>query len=290
MTQGLTAIIGGSGLYQMEGVRVKGEKVVDTPFGRPSDAIILGELSGVDVAFLPRHGRGHKILPHEINFRANIFALKLLGVTQIISVSAVGSMKEEIKPGHLVIVDQFVDRTKCRADTFFGDGLAVHASFADPVCARLKTAAVKAARASGATVHDGGTYVCIEGPMFSSRAESKIYRSWGVDVIGMTNYQEAKLAREAEICYATIALSTDYDCWHVDEGPVDVAMVVKTLQDNVAKAQKTISLILPEIKDGHDCQCHSALEHAIITDRGSITDNVKDKLGPIIGKYLSLDR
>lgn len=289
MTKGIVGIIGGSGLYQMEGVRVTGEKTVETPFGRPSDAIILGELCGIEVAFLPRHGRGHKILPNEINYRANIFAMKTLGVDQIISVSAVGSMKEAIKPGHLVIVDQFVDRTKCRADTFFGEGVAVHASFADPVCSRLGTAAVKAARAAGVPVHDGGTYVCIEGPMFSSRAESKLYRSWGVDVIGMTNYQEAKLAREAEICYATIALSTDYDCWHVEEGPVDVAMVVKTLQENVEKAQKTIALMLPEIKDGHDCQCHSALEHAIITDRGAITDNVKNKLGPIIGKYLSQD-
>ena len=191
-------IIGGSGLYQMEGVVLREERVVETPFGSPSDALMLGTLDGRDVAFLPRHGRGHRILPHEINYRANLYAMKTLGVTQIISVSAVGSMKEGIKPGHLVMVDQFVDRTKDRPQTFFGDGIAAHVSFADPVCSRLRKGAVQAAREAGAVVHDGGVYICIEGPMFSSKAESRIYRQWGVDVIGMTNYQEAKLAREAE--------------------------------------------------------------------------------------------
>lgn len=286
MTSGPIGIIGGSGLYRMEGVKVTGEKTVDTPFGKPSDAVATGQIAGVDVAFLPRHGRGHTILPHEINYRANIFALKTLGVSQIISVSAVGSMKEEIKPGHLVIVDQFIDRTKNRAETFFGGGLAAHVSFADPVCPGIKMAAVKAARSASITVHDGGTYVCIEGPMFSSRAESNVYRSWGVDVIGMTNCQEARLAREAEICYATIALSTDYDCWRTGEGPVDVAMVVKTLEENVAKALKTISLMLPVLKEARNCPCQSALKDAIITNRSAISDDIKKKLAPIIGKYL----
>lgn len=286
MPKGLIGIIGGSGLYQMEGVRITGERRVETPFGSPSDAIMLGDLAGYAVAFLPRHGRGHTILPHEINYRANIFAMKQLGVETIISVSAVGSMKEGIHPGHLVIVDQFIDRTKGRRDTFFGDGIAVHASFADPVCSRLRRIAVKAAQRAGAEVHDGGTYVCIEGPMFSSRAESMVYRSWGVDVIGMTNYQEARLAREAEMCFATIALSTDYDCWHVGEGPVDVAMVVRTMQENVAKAQAAIRMMLPELDSGDSCPCRSALASAIITDRRAIADEVKQRLAPIIGKYV----
>jgi 5'-methylthioadenosine phosphorylase len=287
MAKGLIGIIGGSGLYQMDGVRVTGEKMVETPFGKPSDAILLGQVNGCDVAFLPRHGRGHRILPHEINYRANIFAMKMMGIETIISVSAVGSMKEGIHPGHLVIVDQFVDRTKCRKETFFGDGLAVHASFAEPVCPRLRKLAIAAAKKAGATVHERGTYVCIEGPMFSSRAESMIYRSWDVDVIGMTNYQEAKLAREAEICYATIALSTDYDCWHMGEGPVDVAMVVKTLTENVAKAQNAIKAMLPELDSGEGCSCRSALKDAIITHRQAIADDIKVKLAPIIGKYVS---
>ncbi|MFA4875037.1 MAG: S-methyl-5'-thioadenosine phosphorylase, partial [bacterium] len=205
MTEGIIGIIGGSGLYKMEGVKISEERAIETPFGAPSDAIMMGTLEGRRVAFLPRHGRGHCILPHEINYRANIFAMKMLGVDQIISVSAVGSMKEGIRPGHLVMVDQFVDRTKSRPQTFFGNGIAAHVGFADPVCARLQRAAVAAANGLNIAAHEKGTYVCIEGPMFSSRAESNIYRSWGVDVIGMTNYQEAKLAREAEICYATIA-------------------------------------------------------------------------------------
>ena len=287
MAREMIGIIGGSGLYQMDGVKLTGEKSLETPFGKPSDSIMLGQLNGFDVAFLPRHGRGHRILPHEINYRANIFAMKMLGVNSIISVSAVGSMKEGIHPGHLVIVDQFVDRTKSREETFFGDGLAVHVSFAEPCCPRLRKAAIMGARKSGATVHEQGTYVCIEGPMFSSRAESMIFRSWGVDVIGMTNYQEAKLAREAEICYATIALSTDYDCWHASEGPVDVAMVIKTLTDNVAKAQATIREMLPTLDGGSDCPCRHALKDAIITDRRAIPEEAKKKLGPIIGKYVS---
>jgi 5'-methylthioadenosine phosphorylase len=282
---GLIGIIGGSGLYQMEGVEIAEEKRVETPFGHPSDHLMIGRLEGKDVVFLPRHGRGHNILPHEINFRANIYAMKELGVDRIISLSAVGSMKENIHPGELVIVDQFVDRTKVRHQTFFGDGVAAHVAFAEPVCQDLAKAAAKAAK-NYANVHEGGTYVCIEGPMFSSRAESEIYRSWGVDVIGMTNYQEAKLAREAEICYSTIALVTDYDCWHVEEGPVDVGMIIKTLQNNVKKAQQTIrELLKGEMPDG-DCACHHALENAIMTDPKAIPDDVKNRLKPIIGKYV----
>lgn len=287
MVKGLIGIIGGSGLYQMDGVKITGEKDIETPFGKPSDKIVTGTMSGRDVVFLPRHGRGHTILPSEINFRANIFALKTLGVTDIISVSAVGSMKEEIKPGHLVIVDQFVDRTKLRLDTFFGNGIVAHSSFANPVCSRLRKSAVDAARKIGVVVHDGGTYVCIEGPMFSSRAESNIYRTWGVDVIGMTGLQEAKLAREAEICYTTIALSTDYDCWHVSEIPVDVATVVKTFKENVEKAKKVICEMLTTLIDCDDCPCKNALKGAIMTDPKMIKADVKKKLGPIIAKYLS---
>ena len=217
--------------------------------------------------------------------RTNIFALKLLGVESIISISAVGSMKEEIRPGELVVVDQFLDRTKGRPETFFGGGIVAHVSFADPVCPALRKAAVDAARATGSAVHAGGTYLCIEGPAFSSRAESNLYRSWGVDVIGMTNEQEAKLAREAEICYTTIALATDYDCWHVGEGPVDVATIVKTLQENVVRAQKTIRAMLPML-DGGDCACRHALEGAIMTDAALIPKELKEKLAPIVGKYL----
>lgn len=287
MTKRLIGIIGGSGLYEMDGFEVVEEKTVGTPFGSPSDSIVIGRLGGRDAAFIPRHGRGHRILPHEINFRANIFALKVLGVDSIISVSAVGSMKEDIHPGDLVVVDQFVDRTKARAQTFFGEGIAVHVGFADPVCAGLRRVLVEAARSAGTEVHDGGTYVCIEGPMFSSRAESNIYRSWGVDVIGMTNYQEAKLAREAEICYATIALATDYDCWRAGEGPVDVETIIKTLKDNVAKAKAVIRAALPKIEIGDGCPCRSALKDAIITDHKMIPDDVKIKLKPIIGKYIT---
>lgn len=283
---GIVGIIGGSGLYQMEGVEITEEKRVETPFGPPSDKIMLGKLEGRDVAFLPRHGRGHAIPPHRINFRANIFAMKELGVRAIISVSAVGSMKENIHPGELVMVDQFMDRTKDRPQTFFDEGIAVHVGFADPVCSILREALVKAAKKVRVPVHDGGTYICIEGPAFSSRAESKIYRSWGVDVIGMTNYQEARLAREAEICFATIALSTDYDCWHVDEGPVDVAMVLETMKKNVRNAQAAIREVMRNYDFDKNCACNESLKGAIITDPKAIHDNVKERLRPLIGKYI----
>ena len=286
MATNLMGIVGGSGLYAMEGLKIKEEKFVDTPYGKPSDAIMLGTLEGRDVAFLPRHGRGHFIPPHAINFRANIYALKTLGVERIISVSAVGSMKENIHPGDIVIVDQFVDRTKVRHQTFFEDGIVAHVSFADPVCPLLFDKLSKSASNVGAKAHKGGTYVCIEGPMFSSRAESNIYRSWGMDVIGMTNYQEAKLAREAEICYATVALSTDYDCWHQSEEAVDAMKVVEVMNMNVATAKKILRDVLTHIPPERNCPCASSLQFAIVTDRAKISADVKKRLKPIIGKYL----
>ncbi|MDP2599920.1 MAG: S-methyl-5'-thioadenosine phosphorylase [Deltaproteobacteria bacterium] len=279
-------VIGGSGLYEMEGLKVLEEKTVDTPFGKPSDAIVIGELNNQKIAFLPRHGRGHVISPSEINFRANIYALKLLGVERIFSVSAVGSMKEEIAPGDMVIVDQFIDRTRSRPYTFFEKGIVAHVSFADPVCPDLFNTAFAASKKVGAKTHKGGTYVCIEGPMFSSRAESKLFRSWGVDVIGMTNLQEAKLAREAEICYATIALSTDYDCWHESEEAVDVAMVIAIIQKNVATAKEIIREAIKNLPQSRNCLCCKALENAIMTDKKKITPEVKKRLEAVAGKYL----
>jgi len=286
MAKNLIGIIGGSGLYAMEGLKVTEEKMVDTPYGRPSDAIILGTLEGQDIAFLPRHGRGHVIPPHEINFRANIYALKTLGVERIISVSAVGSMKENIHPGDIVIVDQFIDRTKVRQQTFFNDGIVAHVSFADPVCPAMFDKLSRSASNVGAKVHKGGTYICIEGPMFSSRAESNVYRSWGVDVIGMTNYQEAKLAREAEICYATVALSTDYDCWHTSEEAVDAMKVVEVMGKNVATAKKIIKDVLPNLPAERNCPCATSLQNAIVTDRAKITAETRKRLKPIIGRYI----
>lgn len=278
-------VIGGSGLYQMEGVKVLDEVFVETPFGKTSDQILLGELDGVKIAFLPRHGRGHLLSPSEINFRANIFALKTLGVENILSVSAVGSMKEEIKPGDIVLVDQFIDRTVRRTPTFFENGIVAHVSFADPVCNRLQKLLVKTAQKEGIRFQSGGTYLCIEGPMFSTRAESKLYRSWGVDVIGMTNLQEAKLAREAEICYTTIALATDYDCWHMTQEPVDVAQVLEIMQSNVETAKLLIRKTLPLLSKSRDCSCPEALKNAIMTSRDKIGPAVRKRLAPIVGKY-----
>lgn len=286
MSKQLIGIIGGSGLYHMEGLEIKEERKVETPYGKPSDAIHIGTLEGRDVAFLPRHARGHTTPPHQLNYRANIYAMKLIGVERIISVSAVGSMKESIRPGDIVIVDQFVDRTKMRHQTFFEDGIVAHVSFADPVCPYLFDKLAKSATNAGAIVHRGGTYICIEGPMFSSRAESYIYRGWGADVIGMTNYQEAKLAREAEICYATIALSTDYDCWHETEEDVDAMKVVEVMNKNVAVAKKIIKYVIPKIEDTRDCPCSASLKNAIVTDRAKIPADTKRRLEPIIGKYV----
>lgn len=280
-------IIGGSGLYQMEGLTIREERRVETPYGAPSDAIMLGEMGGVALAFLARHGRRHAITPSEINFRANIWALKSLGVEQIIAVSAVGSMKESIVPGHLVLIDQFIDRTQARPSTFFHDGIVGHVSFADPICSELAARLAAAAPSVPTTVHRGGTYVCIEGPMFSSRAESRLYRSWGVDVIGMTNYQEAKLAREAEICFATIALATDYDCWHQGEADVDAASVVAVIQQNVRHAQQLIHAALPSVPRERGCACATALRHAFMRPLHEATPAARERLRPILAPYVA---
>lgn len=279
-------VIGGSGLYDIEELKNVEEVAVDTPFGAPSDKYIVGELEGVKMVFLPRHGRGHRMLPSELNFRANIYGMKKLGVERIISVSAVGSMKEEIEPGHIVIPDQFIDRTKGRVSTFFGNGIVGHATFADPVCPDLTNVVYDAAERAGAKVHKGGTYICIEGPQFSTRAESNLYRSWGVDVIGMTNIPESKLAREAEICYATIALSTDYDCWHEEEEDVTVEAILEIIRNNVAMAKSIIVEAAKSLGGKADCKCGSAMQGAILTDRAKIPAKAKDDLDLIMGKYL----
>jgi 5'-methylthioadenosine phosphorylase len=284
----VVGVIGGSGLYEIEGLQDVKEVPVETPFGAPSDAFITGTLDGIRMVFLPRHGRGHRFLPSEVNYRANIFGMKQLGVTQIISVSAVGSMKEEIVPGHIVIPDQFFDRTQGkRASTFFGQGVVGHVQFADPICAELASILDKSAREVGATVHAGGTYICIEGPNFSTRAESHIYRSWGVDIIGMTNIPEARLAREAEICYATVALATDYDCWHEGHDDVSVEAVLHIIRQNVATARSIIKTAVGQIRHQQlSCNCDRALEFAIMTDKNLIPEDTRQMLAPIIGKYI----
>jgi 5'-methylthioadenosine phosphorylase len=279
-------VIGGSGLYQMTGIE-RGEWVtVDTPFGAPSDAYFVGEVAGVRVVFLPRHGRGHRILPSELNFRANIYGMKKVGVEWLIAVSAVGSLKKEIVPGHIVIPDQFIDRTRGRISTFFGRGIVAHVSFADPMCGDLTALLATVGRESGATIHVGGTYVCMEGPQFSTRAESFLYRSWGADIIGMTNLQEAKLAREAEICFATLALATDYDCWNTEAGDVVIEDVLTILNKNVAAAQNLIRSAVMRLPAVRSCPCAQALKDAIITDRTLIPAAVKQELEAIGGKYL----
>jgi len=278
-------VIGGSGLYQLEGMKNVKTKKVTTPFGKPSDDFVIGELDGTQLVFLPRHGRGHRILPSELPFKANIWAMKKLGVDRIISVSAVGSLKKQIKPGHAVIVDQFIDRTRGGRDyTFFGNGLVAHVAFADPTCHYLANILYGAAKSIGWKTHMGGTYVNMEGPLFSTRAESHLYRSWGADVIGMTNLQEAKLAREAEICYATLALSTDYDCWHEED--VTVEAVMKIMASNVDKSKAVISAAVPKIKHERDCPCATALQYGIITDKSVIPNKTKKDLNIIIGQYV----
>lgn len=279
-------VIGGSGLYQMPELAGVREVEIKTPFGKTSDPLIRGRLGGVDLIFLPRHGKGHRWLPTEINFRANIFALKKLGVERIISVSAVGSLREEIAPGHLVVPDQFIDRTTQRPSTFFGRGVVAHVSLANPFCSVLSKVLVTAARQEGAEVHSGGTYVCMEGPQFSTRAESHLYRAWGAHVIGMTNLQEAKLAREAEICFGTLALATDYDCWNDQAGDVEIEHVLTVLKQNVALAQRTIARASAELSEPRSCGCVSALKDAIITERARIPKRIRAELQPIIGKYL----
>jgi len=286
MKEAKIGIIGGSGLYQIEGFEDVRSIAVETPFGSPSDEFILGTLSGQKVAFLPRHGRGHRILPHELNFRANIYAMKKLGVEHILSVSAVGSMKEHIKPLDIVIPDQFFDRTRMRISTFAGDGLAMHISFADPICMRLADILYQSATEVGATVHKGGIYLCMEGPQFSTRAESNIYRSWGVDIIGMTNLQEAKLAREAEICYATIALVTDYDCWHEEEEDVTADAIIANLLKNVEMAKAILKTAVPKVETERTCGCGNALESALITKPELVPVETRKRLQLLVGKYL----
>ncbi|MBZ0113985.1 MAG: S-methyl-5'-thioadenosine phosphorylase [Thermoanaerobaculia bacterium] len=281
-------VLGGSGLYGMEGLVIDEERRIETPFGDPSDVFVLGTLEGEKVAFLPRHGRGHRLLPSELNFRANIWAFKTLGVERIISVSAVGSMKLEYAPTEIVVPDQFFDRTRHRVDTFFGDGLVAHVGFANPVCPDLIPTFVGGARKAGATVHEGGTYICMEGPTFSTRAESEVYRAWGMDIIGMTNLQEAKLAREAEICYATLAMVTDYDCWHEEEDDVSGMAVMEVVQQNATMAQEVVKEVVTQLaKSGpRTCACKDALAHSLITERSMIPEQTKKNLAPIIGRYI----
>jgi 5'-methylthioadenosine phosphorylase len=280
-------IIGGSGLYDMASVIDRKEVTLTTPFGDPSGPYVTGTLHGRRVAFLARHGAGHTILPSEINFRANLFGMKLLGVEFILSASAVGSLKEAFKPTDIVIPDQLFDRTKARPSTFFGRGVAAHVSLAHPFCRPLSALVYESGRQTGATMHKGGTYVCMEGPQFSTLAESKLYRGWGMDVIGMTNLQEAKLAREAEICYCTIALVTDYDCWHPDHDSVTVDMVIATLTQNAKMAQEIIAGAVAGLPFERTCECASALKYALITRPEAIPRQVKTDLSPILGKYVS---
>ncbi len=286
MAQAEIGIIGGSGLYSMPGLSDVREITQETPFGAPSDAYVLGSLEGRKVAFLARHGRGHRILPNELNFRANIHGFKQLGVERILSVSAVGSLKEEHKPLEFVIPDQFVDRTRHRVDTFFGDGIVAHVAFADPVCKHLSEAVATACKKAGVVAKRGGTYLCMEGPQFSTKAESNLYRSWGMDVIGMTNLQEAKLAREAEICYVTVAMVTDYDCWHPHHDSVTVDQIVAVLTKNAENACSVVREAVAAMPKERTCKCGSALAHAILTDRAKIPPATREKLKLIIGKYI----
>jgi 5'-methylthioadenosine phosphorylase len=281
-------VIGGTGLYEMSGLEILTETHLETPFGRPSDAFVVGRLGDRELVFLPRHGRGHRLLPSELNYRANIWGLKSLGVTHILSVSAVGSMKEQYPPSHLVLPDQFYDRTRHRADTFFGDGLVAHVSMADPVCPALAELGGEVLAEADIAHHMGGTYVCMEGPQFSTRAESQIYRSWGADVIGMTQLQEAKLAREAEICFLCLALVTDYDCWKLDEEAVSVEAVLEILHGNAAKAEAVLRALVPRIPmqaESSSCGCRDSLASALVTDFSLVPEETLDALEPLIGRY-----
>ncbi|HMC96065.1 MAG TPA: S-methyl-5'-thioadenosine phosphorylase [Flavobacteriales bacterium] len=283
---GIIGIIGGSGFYNMAGISDVREVEVETPFGKPSDPVRLGKLGGRDVAFIARHGRGHRYNPTNVPARANIFALKTLGVTHLISVSAVGSMKEEIEPLHMVVPNQLFDRTVHRPRTFFDEGPVVHVAFAEPYCHDLRESLTQAAESVGATVHRGGTYICIEGPQFSTQAESIIYRGWGISVIGMTALPEARLAREAEMCYATLAMTTDYDTWHPDHDSVTVDLVVSNLNKNVQRAKDTVAALVPAIASTRTCTCDQALASSIMTTADLIPDDVKKRLEPLIGKYI----
>ena len=285
MNDGAIGIIGGSGLYELEGLTEVRWRRVRTPFGDPSDEFCTGRLDGRPVIFLPRHGRGHRLSPSELNFRANIWGLKSLGAEWVVSVSAVGSMKEEIRPLDLVVPDQFFDWTRRRVSSFFGDGIVAHVGMAQPVCGQLAGRLEKAARATGATVHRGGTYICIEGPQFSTKAESRIYRGWGVDVIGMTNMPEAKLAREAELCYATLALATDYDVWHASHDAVTVEAVIANLLKNVATAKEVLRGLIPAIAGPRTCECPTLLQSAVITSPAAFPLATRRRLDLLIGKY-----
>jgi 5'-methylthioadenosine phosphorylase len=279
-------IIGGSGLYSMPGFEVHEEAAIQTPWGAPSENYVVGRLAGREVAFLSRHGRGHRFSPSEVNYRANIYGFKTLGVERIVSLSAVGSLKEEHRPLDFVIPDQFFDRTKGRAATFFGEGLVAHISFADPVCEELGGLVHQACASEGITAKRGGTYVCMEGPAFSTKAESNVYRGFGMDVIGMTNLTEAKLAREAEICYVTVAMVTDYDCWHSDHDAVTVDQIIANLVKNAENACKLVTRVVAAIPKDRACKCGSALSHAIITDRSRVPEVTRKKLELLVGKYL----
>lgn len=287
MPQAKIGVIGGTGLYDVEGITGIQEVELDTPFGQPSDSIIIGSLEGVAVAFLPRHGRGHNFMPGEIPSRANIYALKSLGVEHIISVCSAGSFKEEIKPGDLLIPDQLIDRTRHRVSTFFGEGVVAHIPFADPFCPVLNRIIFEAAREAGASVHLGGTYLVMEGPAFSTRAESRLYRSWGADIVGMTALPEAKLAREAEICYSVIGRVSDYDSWHETREPVSVDVILDILHRNTDTAKRIIKLAVARISEGRDCECATALRTALVTDPALMPAEQKEKLGLFIDKYLT---
>lgn len=280
-------VIGGSGLYELPGIRDVRPVRVTTPFGDPSDALMCGRLGDVTVIFLPRHGVGHRLLPSEVPFRANVFALKQLGAEFLLSIGAVGSLREELAPGHVMIPDQFIDRTVARRSTFYGDGVVVHVSLAEPVCAVLADAVEAATRAAGGTVHRNGTYLCMEGPQFSTRAESHMYRQWGADVIGMTNWQEAKLAREAELCFASLALVTDYDCWKTDGEHVVIEEVLRILTANAQLAQRAVAGVAERLPATRACACATALQNAIITSPAKIPPAARQRLAPLIGKYLS---
>ena len=287
MSHNVLGVIGGSGFYQMKGLDKVELMELETPFGRPSDPFYQGRIGEIEVVFLSRHGRGHRILPSEINFRANVFGMKQLGVTHLVSVSTAGSLKEEIHPGELVIPNQFIDRTLKRPGTFFGDGLVVHVSLADPVCASLASDLASAAKTGGAAIHNGGTYLCMEGPQFSTRAESNLHRSWGASVISMTAMQEARLAREAEMCYAALVLVTDYDCWHETAAAVDIGEILRVMRANVDKAQNAVSALAHTLGNRpRTCGCQDALKNTIITDRSAIPQSLIDDLRPLVGKYL----
>ncbi len=286
MADKILAVIGGSGLYELPGIRDVELLRPSTPFGAPSDELVRGRLGDVTIVFVPRHGRGHRLLPTEINFRANIFALKQLGAEWLVSVGAVGSLREHLAPGHVVVPDQFIDRTVARPSTFFGRGIVAHVSLADPVCPVLSSIVAAAAGAAGGTVHRGGTYVCMEGPQFSTRAESHLYRQWGADVIGMTNWQEAKLAREAEICFTSLALVTDYDCWNPAADHVVIEDVLRIVATNAELARRAVADTARHLPATRDCTCARALETAIITERERIPAALRSELAPLLGKYL----